>query len=220
MTTKPILPQTLNGEYLDPIDLDSQGDLLEYFIRFTGDKIKVYRGDGYTLQPGEIAYISSKKYRQLLKDFSTDFVGITDQKLIDELYRGFNWIKESTTGDIPLPKPTLMKQTEPQKVTGQLEAQEQTPPGIIKIEFDEDNRQITYNKKTTERLTKPQFFIIEYLYKNGKTFYTRLNNQLTEKYDKKYSGLPYEYFKKTKHEYLYNELIESDNTGGYFIKSP
>lgn len=114
----------------------------------------------------------------------------------------------------------LEKDKQSDSMTHPEETQDNAQPGIIKIEFDKDNRQITYNKKTTEKLTNNQFFIIEYLYKNGKTFYTSLNKKLTKNYDKRCTGLPYEYFKKTKHEYLYNELIESDNTGNYFIKSP
>jgi len=92
---------------------------------------------------------------------------------------------------------------------------------LIEIEFDKDNWQISYNRKTTKKLTKNQYSIIEYLYKNGETYYTTLNKILTEKFDNKNVGKrPFDYFKKTKHEYLYNELIESDNTGNYFIKSP
>jgi len=160
------------------------------------------------------------------------FLDIGKPKLIpNEIAKIINLIPD----DLPEIKQTLIKsllscekQIAPEQNNRAAEddletekVEDEKNPKSIKIEFGKDNRQIIYNEKTTGKLTKPQFFIIEYLYKNGKTYYTALNKELTKEFDdKNFRKTPYEYFKKTKHEYVYKELIESDNAGSYFIKFP
>ena len=98
--------------------------------------------------------------------------------------------------------------------------EDEKKPKSIEIKFNEDNRQISYNGKLTGRLSKPQFLIVKYLYENGKTIYTRINGHIEKELCKKYSYIYInEYFKGTKHNYVYKDLINSDYSGSYFIKS-